>query len=326
MILITGATGLLGSYLLNDLILQNEQVCAIARTHSDFSLVRNLKDRVKWIEADLLDVNSIQLAMEGVDQVYHCGAMVSFDSKHHELMMQVNVEGTANVVNAALANGVKKLVYVSSVAALGRSQENEIITEETPWINGKKNSKYAISKMLAEREVFRGVAEGLAAAVVNPSIIIGKGNWYNSSAALFQTVFDGLRFYTPGVTGYVSAQDVSSIMIQLMNSDITNERFIVSENNYSYYEILKQIANGLKKPEPNVEAGKFLTSIAWRAAWLKTYFTGGASLITRETATSSLLCSQYDNTKIKQALNFSFTPIAETIASVSKQFLEEHRA
>ena len=200
-ILVTGGTGFLGSYLLRILLKKGYQkIRALKRDSSDLSLVHNVKDQIEWVEGDLLDPESLGDAMEGVRQVYHCGAMVSFDPKQSNQMMRVNVEGTENIVNIALEIGIEKMVHVSSIAALGRTKETPNVNEETYFKRDENNSNYSISKYLSEQEVWRGIAEGLPAAILNPSVIIGSGFWNKGTGRMFQKVWDGLKFYPVGST------------------------------------------------------------------------------------------------------------------------------
>ncbi len=211
MVLVTGGTGLVGSHLLLQLSSQNKNIRAIYRKSSSFVNVKRLFEnagesfqQIEWMEGDILDVSSLAEAMQGVEKVYHCAAMISFSPEDRERMLEINRTGTANVVNLCLESGVQKLCYVSSVAAINRLHEEEIITESTPWEENADNSNYAVSKQAAEREVWRGMAEGLKAVIVNPGIIIGPGNWNSGSGKLFSSVWNRLKFYSEGMSGSLS--------------------------------------------------------------------------------------------------------------------------
>ncbi len=324
MILVTGGTGFLGSHLLRKIVATNQPVKALYRTSSNFNLVKDIQHKVEWVKTDVLDLPALNDALQHVDEVYHAAAMVSFEKKHHQQMMQINVEGTENVVNMALQNGVKKLAFISSVAALGRVETNNIINEKTNWQNGSFNTKYAISKMLAEREVFRAAAEGLNVVVVNPSIMLGYGHWHEGSAAFFKSIFSGLPYYTKGINAFVDVNDVAEITLQLMQKNVFGERFILAENNYSYQQIFSWIANYLNTKPPHIEIGNWLLQLGWRAENVKTFFTKNKSIITRETATTAGLKCFYANEKIKKELNFNFTPIENTIKETAKIFLKQY--
>ncbi|MBK7440418.1 MAG: NAD-dependent epimerase/dehydratase family protein [Bacteroidetes bacterium] len=213
MILVTGANGLVGSYLCRFLVNQGNQVRAIKRPESNLRLVADIANKIEWVDGDVNDISSLDDAMLGVEQIYHCAAVISYVGKNANHLMQVNVEGTANVVNLALDNNIKKLVHISSIAALGRTgKKDEIVTEATPWDRKNLTSDYSISKFLAEREVWRAMAEGLNAVIVNPSIIVGAGNWDSGSCKLFTTIYNGFKYYTNGVTGYVDVRDVLNLL------------------------------------------------------------------------------------------------------------------
>jgi len=328
--LVTGANGLLGSRLVYDLIMQGNQVRALKRPGADLSLVKKyfagvpgLFNKIEWAEGDVLDVFSIEKALEQVSHVYHCAAMVSFDSSDYDAMMLVNVTGTANVVNLCLEKKITKLCHASSVAAIGRALDNETITEDTQWQTSRHNSTYAISKYGAEREVWRGVAEGLDAVIVNPTIILGRGSWEEGSSSMIRKLHEGLRFYTRGVNGFVDVNDVSSIMIRLMESNIKNERFILHSENLSYYDFFSMAAGFLNKTPPSYLAGPMLSGIAWRLEKLKSMFTGKKPLVTRETARTANNRYFYNSSRIREKLNFSFTPLAKTVERVCLEYLSE---
>jgi len=322
--LITGANGLVGSYLCRYLLQKGEKVRDLKRKNCNLKLVEDISDKIEWAEGDILDISSLDEAMNGVKKVYHCAAIISYARKHAEKMMLVNAEGTANIVNAALYNKVEKLVYISSIAALGRTgKENEVVSEDTPWERKNLTSDYSVSKFLAEREVWRSIAEGLNAVILNPSIIVGAGNWDAGSCKLFSTVYKGFKFYTGGVTGYVDVRDVVKISEHLMNSDISNERFIICSDNISYHEFLTSIANALGVKGPNIKAGKFLSSLAWRAEWLKARFNNKEPSVTKQTAYIANKKVFFNNTKIKDAIKYNFIPIKTSIEDTAASFNKE---
>ncbi|MEN9523245.1 MAG: hypothetical protein RL065_1622 [Bacteroidota bacterium] len=324
MILVTGGTGFLGNHLLHKLQTQQKKIRAIYRASSIQKIDTNLKN-VEWVEADVLDIESINEAMKDVTEVYHAAAMVSFNKAEHEWMMKINVDGTENMINCALENKIEKFGYISSVAVLGRVGNNNHINEQTEWEKSKNNSAYATSKMLAEREVFRGAAEGLNVAIVNPSVIIGSGDWKSSSTVLFQTVNKGMPFYSTGINGFVAVEDVADAIIQLMDKNIFGERFILNENNYSYQQIFTWIAESINCKPPHIKVTKWMSEIAWRLFALRTLLTGKSGIITKETATTALLHNFYSNEKIKQRIQFQFTPIQKVIEKTGSLFLKENK-
>lgn len=326
MILVTGATGLVGSHLLLELLRNGKQVRALKRAGSSTSTVDQIfahynfpvPDKSIWVEGDVTDYFSLLDAMEGVVQVYHCAAMVSFAESAEEQLMKINAEGTANVVNAAMEKGLKKLCHVSSTAALGRADNDKIITEEAVWKISNKNSAYAISKYAAEREVWRGMEEGLDAVIVNPCIIIGLGDLTKSSGRMIQSVRKGLRFYTGGANAFIDVRDVAKIMIVLMESDIKNERFILAAENLDYKEVFDLIAAALNKPPPTIRATAFMSALAWRVAWLVGFFTNVNPFITRETAMTGQQRNVYSNKKVKEKLNWNFISVKEAVENACK--------
>ncbi len=324
MILVTGANGLVGSYLCRYLIWKGEKLRAIKRPESNIRLLEDIADKIEWVNGDILDVFSLEEAFVGIDKIYHCAAIISYSKSNKDLLMQVNVEGTANVVNIALDMGIKKLVFISSIAALGKTgKDNEVVTEQTPWERKNLTSDYSKSKFLAEREVWRSIAEGLNAVIVNPSIIVGAGNWNSGSCKLFTTVHNGFKYYTEGKTGYVDVRDVVKIVYTLMESDITNERFILNSENVSYRDFLTTIAKELNVKGPTVKAGKFLSSLAWRTEWFKSLFNGAEPSVTKQTAMIANKKVNYENRKVVEQLLYQFIPVEKAIADAATSFKSE---
>lgn len=327
MILVTGGTGLAGSHLLLELTSKGERLRALRRKSSKTDFVEYVFQAyaenpqkqlqlIDWVEGDVLDIFSLENAMEGVTQVYHNAAMVSFDPKDRKMMQRINVEGTANVVNAALAQGVKKLCHLSSIAALGRAKQDEITDENTNWVTSKHNSYYAISKYNGEREVWRGTAEGLDAVVILPSIILGLADFSNGSMQLFKTIMQGLPFYTPGSNGYISAKDIARAEIFLMESDVKNEKFVVSAENLDYKEVLGMIADGLEKKRPGFKVNKTMSFLARYFFKAKSLITGRPPIITKETAGTAMRTYNYSSNKYLSVSNMEFDGIEETIADI----------
>lgn len=338
MIFVTGGTGLLGAHLLFKLTKRGQKVRALKRSTSNLDQVlktfsyytkepQPFFNSIEWVEGDILDYFSLEELLRGIDEIYHCAAIVSFDEKERSQTIGNNVEGTSNLVNAALENGVKRICHVSSIAALGKRENGEMVTEKTNWIPAKKHSAYSESKFYSEAEIWRGVEEGLDAVIVNPSIILGPGNWENSSAKFFKTIWDGMKFYTKGVTGYVDINDVVNIMVQLMDEEnferVKNQRYLLNAENLSYENVFKQIAVALKKPQPSVYASDFMMGIAWRLAKLASWITRKTPLITKEVATGRNDINNFDGSKITGVLNYHYTPISESIQKTAKIFVEE---
>ncbi|MFZ4059304.1 MAG: NAD-dependent epimerase/dehydratase family protein, partial [Ferruginibacter sp.] len=303
-VLVTGGSGLVGSVLIEQLLQSGKNVTAIFNTTP---LPHFNSNQLTQVQCNILDVIGLSEAMQGVTQVYHCAAMVTFNPKRKAELFKINVEGTANVVNAALDAGVKKLVHVSSVAALGRIRKDEVINETMNWTEETSNSNYGQSKYLGELEVWRGMGEGLEAAIVNPSIILGAGNWNSGSSQVFKSVYDEFPWYTNGTTGFVDVRDVVAAMIALMESDISEQRYILSAENKTYREVFNLMADAFGKKRPHKEVTPFIAGLVWRLEALKSRFTGKDPLITKETAATALAKVQFDHSKIIAALpNFKF--------------------
>ena len=329
MILLTGATGLLGSHIAYELLQQGKKIRALKRKDSNSTLIEKifsfytnehieLLNAIEWVEGDVLDLGSLEDAMVGITHVYHCAAMVSFLPKERDKMMQVNIEGTANVVNAAMHAGVKKLCHISSIAALGSTIDGSLITEETWWKNNPSNSYYAISKYGAEREVWRAAEEGLNVVIVNPSFIIGPGDTSKSSSEAFGILRKGASWYTNGVNGYVDVRDVAHAAIKLIESDVLNQRFILNAANLSYRSFFDKVLVQLNKPKTKREAGKFLLALAWRIEKLLAAIAGRNPIITKEKVGYALQISQYDGSKIQKTINFNYRNIDTSIMEICK--------
>ncbi|MBE9598918.1 NAD-dependent epimerase/dehydratase family protein [Pedobacter sp. MC2016-24] len=315
MILVTGATGFLGTELIQQLSVQGLKLRALKRKTSVVpDLLRNNK-QIEWVDADINDLASLEDAFENIDQVYHCAALVSFDPKDKARLLKINIEGTSNIVNLCNHFGAR-LLHVSSVAALGNAKKGALITEKDFWEYDAKAHAYAISKYEGEMEVWRGIAEGLDAVIVNPSVIIGAAAGFKGSGAIFKLVKDGLSFYTGGATGIVDVQDVAKSMISLMNSSESAARFTISAENYHYQQFFSEIAKGMGVKAPAREAKAWMLGIAWRAAKLASLFTGKPAALTSDAARSSLNESLYSNEKIKSTIDIEFKPLKQSIAEI----------
>jgi nucleoside-diphosphate-sugar epimerase len=323
MIFVTGASGLVGSHLIQSLIEKGLSVRALYRKNIP---VFKHADKVDWVKGDILDVISLDTSLQGVSQVYHCAAIVSFAPKQAVTMLQANVEGTANVVNACINHKIHKLVYVSSVAALGRIREDAAVNETMNWTPETSNSIYGKSKYLAEMEVWRGMGEGLNVAIVNPVIILGAGDWNKGSSEIFKSAYDEFPWYTNGVSGFVDVLDVVDAMQLLMNSDIQGQRYIISGANKAYQEIFTQIATAFHKRPPYKKVTPLLAAIVWRLEAFKGMITGKTPLLTKETAATAQAVVHFDNSKFLNAFpTFTYRTMEETIRRVAGELKELHQ-
>lgn len=323
MILVTGATGLVGSHLIVKLLQENEEVKAIYRDKKSLTEVqnifqfynaKNLFEKINWIEADINDIPSLEEAFKEVSKVYHCAAFVSFDPNDEEKLLKTNIEGTANIVNCCLDFNVKKLCYVSSIAALGDPTEKEhYITEETEYNPEKLHSEYAISKHAAEMEVWRGFQEGLEIVIVNPGVIFGYGYPKKGSGQIINSIKKGNPFYTNGNIAIVAVEDVVNCMFSLMNSSINGERYTLVSENISYQKLFNIIADNSNIKRPFIYANKSFLSFAWRIDWFLSLVLRKKRIVTKVIAKSSHSKVKYENTKVKKELNYEFLNMKDYI-------------
>jgi nucleoside-diphosphate-sugar epimerase len=322
MILVTGATGLLGSHLLKELSKKDIKVKALYRT----TVPEGFPDNIEWIKGDILDVVSLDEAFTNVTQVYHCAATVNFHPDNKELLYKTNVEGTTNIVNACIDANIEKLLFVSSVAALGRIREGEKINEKMQWSEETSNSEYGKTKYLAEMEVWRGIGEGLNAVIINPTIILGAGEWESGSTQIFKTAYEEFPWFTDGTSGFVDVIDVARAMIILMNGKSSAERFIINAENKSYKELFSEIAFYFGKKPPYKNVTSFLAEIVWRLETLKGKLTGKKPLLTKETARTAQAKVSFDNTKFTYyAVNFEYTPLSESIKRICGELKKRYQ-
>jgi dihydroflavonol-4-reductase len=313
MIAVTGANGLLGSFIVKKILTEGKPCVAIVREESDLSLIADCPAGLQIRKANILDPVQLEEALKDVTQVIHAAAVVSFNPGKRKHILENNIAGTRNVVNACLDNGVSRLLHISSVAALGRQKGQTVIDENNKWTESSLNSSYAESKYLAELEVFRGQEEGLSTIIVNPSVILAPANWKKSSAQLFKYVWDEKPFYIDSHLNYVDVRDVARIVVSLLASGIEAERFIVNAGNIPFVDFFKKVALRFEKKSPSIRLGKRLLSVAAFAENLRCRVAGIEPLITKETALLAGTHFIYDNQKIKNTLRFDFQSVDETI-------------
>ena len=325
MILVTGSTGIVGTRLLFDLIKSGKRVRALKRHDSDTDFVKRVfhfydsktggefYEKINWCDGDITDIDSLEKAFNGIDTCYHAAALVSYDPRDEEMLIEINAEGTEKVVNVALEAGVKKICHISSVAALGRAEVDKLTSEYNHWNRDQNSSSYGLSKFMAEREIWRGTAEGLPAIVVNPSIILGPSKPNQSSGMLMSVLHKGIGFYPKGKAGYVDVRDVSKACIALMNSEIVNKRHLINSENLSYNKLLNKAANIFGNKPPKYKLKPWMLTIAWIGAKVWGGLTGSRPKVTRETAKSASSISVFDNSKIKQTLGIEFISVEESL-------------
>lgn len=334
MILVTGGTGLVGAHLLYSLINSGESVRAIHRKSSDLAAVKNVFsfytnepnivfDKIEWMEADITDIPSLTNAFKGIEYVYHAAAYISFNPRHYPVLKKVNIEGTANMVNFCLSEGVKKMCYVSSIATIGKDANGNLITEETEYNPEADNSVYAITKYGAEMEVWRGTQEGLDVVIVNPGVILGSGIWSSASGGIFRTVYKGLKYYTPGGVGIVDVQDVTQAMIKLLNSPVKNEKYILVAENISYQDLLTKLAESLHKKPPYKLVAKWKMLLFSNIDWCSYKIFKTKRKLLKATVNSLYNKSFYDASKIEKEIDFNYRSHQKTIEKVSLNYLRD---
>ncbi|MDL5049246.1 NAD-dependent epimerase/dehydratase family protein [Oscillatoria amoena NRMC-F 0135] len=313
MVAISGANGLLGSYVARQLLRENQPFVALKREGSDISILDDVNDKITWRNTDVLNPVALHEALHDVTGVIHTAAIVSFNPRDKEKLLTTNTEGTKNVVDACLQLGIRRLLHVSSVAALGRLKKQEVITEENRWTDSSMNSAYAESKYRAELEVFRGQEEGLRTIIVNPSVILSRSDWNRSSSQLFKYVWKQNPFYIDGSLNYIDVRDLAEIMVKLYASDYEGERFIVNAGAISFADFFNALATRLNRRPPYIKLSKSILPWLAQAEQVRSALTGANPVITRETARLAGTHFVYSNGKITSALNTSFQPIEESL-------------
>jgi nucleoside-diphosphate-sugar epimerase len=334
MYLVTGGTGLIGSHLIFSLVKCGHKVKATYRSEKSLAKSKHvfsyyskknseqLFNQITWVQADITDIVSLENAFVDVTYVYHCAALISFDPKQYRQLKKCNVEGTKNIVNLCITHKVKKICYVSSIAALGASSKNEWINEETEW-NGKHATVYGITKKNAELEVWRASQEGLSVAIVNPGVVLGPGFWKSGSGTFFYYAAKGKNIALPGGTGFISIHDVITSMTLLMDSTITNERFVLVDENVTYLDIIQRIAKNMGVSPPSKVFGKIQIEVFWRLDWIRANLFKKRRRLPKSMAKSLYKRELYSSEKIKTALGIKFSNLETTIDFCCARFKEE---
>lgn len=329
MILVTGGTGLVGSHLLYQLTTTNERVRAIKRSTSDINTVKHiftyyttkaeaatLFKKIEWVDADITDIPALEVAFNNVEIVYHCAAYIHFNPSKFEILKKVNIEGTANIVNLCLFFKVQKLCYVSTIATLGKSDTEGLITEETHFNQDGDHSVYALTKYAAEMEVWRGIQEGLHAVIVNPGVIFGAGHWNSGSGVIVGLGKRAIPYYFTGGVGVVDVRDVVSCMILLVNAAISNERFILVSENKSYRELMSSLAVLFNKKPPAKPLAKWKMKVISKLEWLFSAVFRTKRKLLPATVNALYNSAKYDGGKVTKHINFNYTPFTTTIKRV----------
>jgi len=325
-ILVTGATGLVGMHVLLHLLSKGYATCALCRPSSDKSIVKrvfayygkeSLFDAIEWREAEILDVEKLYSAMEGISSVYHTAAMVSFDSSEHDQLWRVNVDGTTNIINAAIKNGVEAFCHVSSIGALGHTSDGSFIDETTPFQPDADRSVYSQSKFRQEMEVWRAMEQGLKAVIVNPGVVLGPCSLSRSSGSIASATKNGTKFFVEGQTGYVDARDVAQSMVELMEKELYGERYILVSDNTTVRDVQNMFADEFSVARPRYKATKAMMNIAATLLSVKSKFTGVKPALTYESVRSMGGNNSYTSQKVKKAINIEFISVKDSIANMA---------
>ncbi|WP_420320558.1 NAD-dependent epimerase/dehydratase family protein [Flagellimonas sp.] len=330
MILVTGGTGLVGSHLLFHLAKNGENIKASYRNKDSIDKVLEifsyysdepevLFGKITWVKADITDISSLMPLFKDIEYVYHCAALISFSPKDYLNLVKTNIDGTANIVNLCLENQIKKLCYVSSIAAIGRSIKGQVSNEYNEW-NETHVSVYGLTKHDAELEVWRGSQEGLSVIIVNPGVVLGPGFWHSGSGTFFKYVYREKKKYFPGGTGFVSINDVTTAMISLMESNVEREQFILVSENLSFRELFQKIALKLNVQAPTESIPFWMLEILWRVDWLRSNLLGKRRKLTKNMVKGLYHQETYSSEKIQKTLNFEFEALDDAIQFCCEKF------
>lgn len=320
-LLLTGATGFIGYYITHTLAAAGRPFRALIRLTSDTRYLDELGEYCEVVIGDVNDPDSLLDALSGIDTIVHAAAAVSFDSRDEDRLMKVNAEGTANVVNAALEMGTRRLVHLSSVAALNRISGGPVVTLKDRWPIEEPNTNYARSKFAAEREAWRGQAEGLSVAALYPSIVLGAGDWNgHNTPALWRRVAAGQKLYPKGSGGFVDVRDVARAVLDVLDRDLDGDRFLLNAANLSWRELLASIAESIGQPPPSVAVAPWQSALLWPLEGLRAKVTGTPALLTRESQRNAQAQFAYDGSAYAEALGRPYIPIDQTVKEVGAAF------
>ncbi len=322
-ILVTGGTGFIGSYILRDLLQAGfQKIFATHRKESEMSLVDDIVEQIEWVEMDILDVVGLDMIVPEVDMIIHAAALVSFNPADRDQLMKINAEGTANLVNAALEWNVSRFIHISSIATIASGSPRPLVNEDDTRENSKHESYYSISKQKAEMEVWRGGGEGLSIAILNPSVVLGSGFWNKGSASMFRQLEKGVPFYPTGSSGFVDVRDVAAATVKLVNSNIENERIIISGENMTYREMFALISEGLQVKKPRMALNPILRELGLWMFKIRGWFSSDANLVSRSSLRSVSHQVSFDNTKSLDLLGMEYKDIRQTVSETTTQLRE----
>ena len=334
MILVTGGTGFVGTYLLYELLKGNSSIKSTYRKEKNKELTEEffkLKDlnhpklfnKIIWVKMDLTEMSSLDELYSGINIIYHCAAFVSLAKRHKNLLMETNVEGTSNIINYAIKHKIKKILFISSIASIGAKDYDSIINEDHSWNHKINHTDYALSKYKSELEVWRGSQEGVPAVIVNPGFIIGSHFWNRSSSSIFKRIYNGLKFYPTGKISLVSVEDVVIASIKLMNSKIQNERFILVSENMNYKEFLDLISKNLGKSLTKYPLKKPLLYIIYFFDIILSFLRIKKRFMSKALISTFNNNQEFNGNKIKKFISFRYEKIDKKVKEICKDFIDK---
>lgn len=325
MVLVTGGTGFIGRRIVHRLQAAGYTVRVLVRNKAAAREVFSEPAPLELVEGDVLDVLGLARALEGVNDVVHAAAVVSFWRREYKLMQEVNQTGTANLVNVALEAGLPgKLLLLSSSAALGRTQDGQTITEANKWKKSPLNSHYAYTKYLAEKELYRGIEEGLQGVILNPTVVLGDSDFSRSSGKMLARAVQGGKYYPPGVNGFVSLEDVARATLLALESDfVAGERFLLNATNLSYQEFFRLAAGAIGARVPRKPMPRAMIRRGARAAAFLSRLTGRPPLILPATAVTLTHKFFYDASRFKDSFGYTFQAAEDFIPAAAKACVKQ---
>lgn len=307
-ILVTGGSGMLGAYILRKLLASGyTHITSTYYQHKDHIPV-DLRDRIDWQPLAMPDIAATHDLVHGHDWVIHNAGLISYRKGDKEKLLDINQTGTQQIVNACLASSVSHLVYIGSIASLGKEKNGVTLDEKSPWLDNAFSTNYGLSKYLGELEVWRGNGEGLPVSVVLPSLIMGAGHEDSTGIHLVDQMITKPGYYPGGQTGFIAAADIAAFVVLLLQQHRTGERWLLSHVNLTFAELYKRISEKLKLKKKFRPAPKLLSGIYLHAASLLGKGHLGPELLNQSYSTFS-----YNGSKSLSVEGFAYTDIDEAI-------------
>ncbi len=321
-ILVTGATGFIGSHITRKLLQRGERVKILLRKSSKTSNIEDMD--VERVYGDVMDMNSVNEALKGCDTLYHTAGVASFRKEDYQKMEEINVKGTSNILNAALNAGIKKVVHTSSVAAIGVDSHRGIANEETEYSLDYLGVKYLDTKHRGEQIALELAKQGLPLVVVNPATVIGTGDIYLSSTAFilwfYKKKFPG---YMDGTLNMVDVEDVAEGHILAAEKGKVGERYILGNQNFTLLELFNLLEEVTGVPKPKMKIPYFMALISgYFVERILGMSFPNYSTMDLDSVKLSKLKWHFDCSKAKEELGYSPSDIKESIRKTVGWFKE----